>query len=162
MAETIDLYNRQRKPLGRTAALDEPLPAGSYRLLVTGWIESAKGAFLMVRPKAGDGSQWQAPTGPVLAGETSLAAALRIVQSQLGIQPETKTIRLLSSDRQEKDRLFYDVFRLRSDTKLDGLTVDTDQLYEARWMMPADIARLADEGQLTPYMKNYEDVVYPE
>ena len=159
MAEMIDLYNRQRKPLDRTAEAGAPLPAGSYFLFVSGWIESAKGAFLMVRPKDG---LWQAPSGPVHAGEGSLTAVLRIVKEDLGLEIEPKTVKLLSSERQEKDHMFYDVFRLRNDTRLDSLTIDPDKLDEARWMMAAEIARLAAEGQLSPYMKYYEDVVYPE
>ena len=55
MAEMIDLYNRQRHPLNRTAERGETLPSGCYHVIVTGWIESAKGAFLMARRKPGDG-----------------------------------------------------------------------------------------------------------
>jgi ADP-ribose pyrophosphatase YjhB (NUDIX family) len=161
MADMIDLYNRQRHPLDRTAEAGAPLPSGCYRIEVTGWIESAKGAFLMVRPKAGEG-KWQAVSGGVLTGESSLTAVLREANTQLGIEIDPKTIRLLNSERQERGRLFYDVFLLRCDTKLDELTVNADLLAEARWMMPAEIAQMDRDGLLDTHMKYYADVVYPE
>ncbi len=164
MAEMIDLYNRQRHPLNRTAERGAPLSAGCYRVLVTGWIESTKGAFLMVRRKAGpavNDGLWEAPGGGVQAGETSLAAVLREIREELGIAPDVKTVKLLNSDRQDAAHAFYDVFLLRADNKLDELTVNAAELAEARWMMPADIAALARDGMLSPYMRYYEDVVYP-
>ncbi|MCI2047506.1 MAG: NUDIX hydrolase [Faecalibacterium sp.] len=164
MAEMIDLYNRQRHPLNQTAERGAPLSAGCYRVVVTGWIESAKGAFLMVRRKAGPAANdglWEAPGGGVQAGETSLAAVLREVKEELGIEPDIKTVKLFSSERQDSAHAFYDVFLLRADTKLDELTVNADELAEARWMMPADIDELSRAGLLSPYMRYYEDVVYP-
>lgn len=162
MAEVFDLYNRQRHPLNRTAEEGTPLSAGCYRLWVTGWIESTKGAFLMVRPKAGDG-RWEALSGGVATGgEGSLTAVLRHAKEELGLEVDPKSVKLLNSERQEKDRLFYDVFLLRSDTKLDELTVNAETLAEARWMMPAEIAQLAQDGLLSEHMAYYADVVYPE
>jgi len=165
MAEMIDLYNRQRHPLNRTAERGETLPSGCYHVIVTGWIESAKGAFLMARRKPGDGiagGLWEAPGGAVQSGETSLEAVLREVHEELGIEIDPKTVKLLSSERRDKDRVFYDVFLLRNDTKLDQLAVNADELAEARWMMPADIDQLHADGLLSPYMDYYADVVYPE
>ncbi len=161
MAEVFDLYSRQRRALDRTAEEGSPLPAATYRLWVSGWIESAKGAFLMVRPKAGEG-KWEALSGGVHAGEGSLTAVLRHAQEQLGLEIDPKGVKLLNSERQEQERLFYDVFLLRSDTKLEDLTVNADLLADARWMMPADIAQLDRDGLLASHMKYYADVVYPE
>jgi 8-oxo-dGTP diphosphatase len=165
MAEMVDLYNRQRHPLNRTAERGTPLSSGCYHVVVTGWIESTKGAFLMVRRKAGpaiNDGLWEAPGGAVQAGETSLAAVLRETNEELGLTVDTKTVKLLSSERQDKDHIFYDVFLLRADTKLEDLTVNPDELAEARWMMPAEIAQLSADGLLSPYMSYYADIVYPE
>lgn len=161
MAEVFDLYNRQRHPLGRTAEEGGSMPSGCYRLWVSAWIESAKGAFLMVRPKAGEG-RWEAVSGGVAPGEGSLSAVLRHVKEQLGLEIDPKAVKLMNSERQERGSIFYDVFLLRSDTKLDELAVNADLLAEARWMMPADIAQLDRDGLLDARMQYYADIVYPE
>lgn len=163
MAEEFDLYNRQRRPLGRTHPRGVPLPAGTYHVVVTGWIVSEKGAFLMIRraeePSAG---LWEAPGGSVQAGETSLAAVLREVKEEVGLEADPKRVRLLSSERKEQDRFFYDVFLLHETKKLEELTIDPAEVAEARWMMPAEIEQLHREGRLSPLMSCYADVIYPE
>lgn len=165
MAEEFDLYNRQRRPLGRTHPRGTPLPSGTYHVVVTGWIESEKGAFLMVRRAENATSEpglWEAPGGCVQAGETSLTAVLREVREELGLEVDPKRVKLLSSERHEKDRVFSDVFLLRATKKLDELTVDHTELAQARWMMPAEIEQLHREGKLCRWANNYADIIYPE
>lgn len=163
MAEEFDLYNRQRRPLGRTHPRGEPLPAGAYHVGVTGWITSGKGAFLMVRrAKEPSLGLWEAPGGGVQAGETSLEAVLREVKEELGLEVDPKQVKLISSERREADHIFYDVFLLRAAKKLSELTLDPDEVAEARWMMPVEIERLHRDGKLSPLMNYYADVLYLE
>ncbi len=164
MAEVFDLYNRMRRPLGRTAEAGQPLGPGHYHVVVSAWIASDKGAFLMTRRRedADEAGRWEAVTGNVLAGEGSMAAALRLAADTLGLAADPKKVKLHSSERQESLRLFHDVFVIKATKKLEELTVDTGRVAEARWMMPAELDKLAAEGQLTTLMREYYDVVYPE
>ena len=36
------------------------------------------------------------------------------------------------------------------------------RIAEARWMMPAELDKLAKDGQLSSLMREYADIVYPE
>ncbi|MBQ7859116.1 MAG: NUDIX hydrolase [Faecalibacterium sp.] len=165
MAEQVLLYNRMRRPLDRTHPLDQPLPKGTYRVVVSGWVESEKGAFLMTRLPDGDAPNaglWQPVTGNVLEGETSLSAVLRTASAALGLEAEPKKVKLHSAERVDRCQSFHDVFRIKATKKLEELTVDTTLLAEARWMMPAEIEQLARQKKLSPLARNYDDIIFPE
>ena len=164
MAEVFDLYNRMRRPLGHTAEMGQPLGPGHYHVVASAWIASDKGAFLMTRrtDAADEPGKWEALTGNVLTGEGSMAAVLRMARDTLGLEADPKKVKLHSSERQESLRVFHDVFVIKATKKLEELTVDTAAVAEARWMMPAELDKLAKDGQLTALMREYYDVVYPE
>lgn len=165
MAEVFDLYNRMRRPLGRTAEPGMPLGPGHYHVMVTVWIASEKGAFLMTRRRDDDPVQpgkWEALTGRLLSGEGGMAAVTRLTTTTLGLEPDLKKLKLHSSERREPEKVFQDSYLLKATKKLEELTVDTARIAEARWMMPAELDKLAKEGQLSALMREYYDVVYPE
>ena len=160
MAEVFDLYNRMRRPLGRTATPDMPLGPGHYHAVVTVWICSEKGAFLMTR-RLDDGT-WEALTGNLLSGETGMTAVQRLTADTLGLEADVRKLKLRSSERREPEKLFQDSYLLKATKKLEELTVDTTRIAEARWMMPAELDKLAKDGQLSGLMREYADIVYPE
>lgn len=160
MAEVFDLYNRMRRPLGYTATPETPLGPGHYHAVVTVWIGSEKGAFLMTRRH--DNGKWEALTGNLLSGETGMTAVQRLTTTVLGLEPDLRKLKLHSSERREAEKLFQDSYLLKATKKLEELTVDTARIAEARWMMPAELDKLAKEGQLSALMVDYADVVYPQ
>ena len=160
MAVVFDLYNRMRRPLGRSVEEGTPLGPGHYHVVVTVWIASEKGAFLMTR-RHEDG-KWQALTGNLLTGEGGMAAVQRLTTTTLGLEPELHKLKLRSSERREPEKVFQDSYLLKATKKLEELTVNTDRIAEARWMMPAELDKLAAEGQLAPLMREYYDIVFPE
>ena len=77
--ERWDLYDAAGRPTGRTQCRGTPLAAGDYHLCVHVWLRSERGEYLLSRRAPGKfmGGRWETPGGSALAGEDSLAAALR-------------------------------------------------------------------------------------
>ena len=88
MSEIWALYDAERRPLGRVMRRGEPVPEGCYHLSVQVWIRDGAGRFLISRrhpDKPMFPLCWETPGGAAVAGEDSLAAALREVREELGI-----------------------------------------------------------------------------
>ena len=75
--ELWDLYDKDRRPLGRTHQRGLPVPPGAYHLAVIVVILNPKGEVLLTRrapEKDACPGWWENTGGSVLAGETSLEA----------------------------------------------------------------------------------------
>lgn len=87
MPELWDLYDRERRPLGRTIQRGEALPEGTYHLAVGIAVFNTKGDILLTQ-RAQVKSQypgcWEIPGGCAQA-ETSLEAACRELREETGI-----------------------------------------------------------------------------
>ena len=80
MKELWDLYGADRAPLGRAHVRGEALPEGCFHLVVHVWIRNSRGQYLISQRAAGRSAfplMWETTGGSVLAGEDSLAGALR-------------------------------------------------------------------------------------
>ena len=148
MSEIWALYDAERRPLGRVMRRGEPVPEGCYHLSVQVWIRDGAGRFLISRrhpDKPMFPLCWETPGGAAVAGEDSLAAALREVREELGIALSPEKGALLMSRRRRED--FSDVWLFRWDGGLDALTLQPDEVVDARWADYGELCALEDAGE---------------
>ena len=89
--EKWDLFDRERRPLGRTQERGQPLEPGCYHLVVAVCVVDGRGHMLLtLRDKAKPvyPNCWENTGGAVLAGETSLEGALRELREETGAVPD--------------------------------------------------------------------------
>ena len=75
--ELWDLYDKDRKPLGKTHVRGVPLKKGEYHLVVFVWVFNSTGQVLMTKrapEKQSYPNLWEHTGGSVLSGETSRQA----------------------------------------------------------------------------------------
>ena len=90
--ERMDLYDAQRRPLGRTAERGEKLPEGIYHLMAHILVFHPDGRILIQRRqpfKKYWSGLWDITTGGgALAGEDTARAAMREAREELGLEVE--------------------------------------------------------------------------
>lgn len=148
MSEIWALYDAERRPLGRVMRRGEPVPEGCYHLSVQVWIRDGAGRFLISRrhpDKPMFPLCWETPGGAAVAGEDSLAAALREVREELGIALSPEKGALLMSRRRRED--FSDVWLFHWDGGLDALTLQPDEVVDARWADYGELCAIEDAGE---------------
>ena len=88
MPEYWDIYDKDRRKTGRFQERGKP-PASpeDYHLVVEIWLRNSKGEVLLTKrhPEKHYGGLWECTGGSVLAGEESLAAAMREVKEEIGV-----------------------------------------------------------------------------
>ena len=108
--EFWDLFDESRRPAGRTHRRGDRIPEGLYHLVVHAWIAAPTGRLLFSRRQAGrpDEGLWERTGGSALAGETSLEAAKRETEEELGISLADARVLFFGSRKREEYRDFYD------------------------------------------------------
>lgn len=152
--ELWDLYTSGRRKTGRTHVRGEALPEGGFHLVVHVWLKNSRGQYLISQRAADRPTfplMWECTGGSVVAGEDSLAGALREVREELGVDLPPEQGRLVFSrvrDWVDGER-FGDIvdvweFPYEGQARLDRAE---GEVCGARWADKEEIARMLAEGR---------------
>ena len=147
MAEYWDLYDADRKPLGRTIKRGDAFAEGEYYVCCEIWVQNSEGKFLMTQrhPDKKAGGLWEFTGGGVLAGETTKQAAVREVQEELGLQIEEQELSLL--EVYQHKNYFMDIFVVKKDVEVSTLTLQADEVVDAKWVSHEELLQMIEEKQ---------------
>jgi len=147
----------RRTPVLGTVTLDR----GEYHLVAHIWIKNSKGEFLIQhRAEHMDmmPGLWAANGGSVKSGETSAQAAARELHEELGLK--TAPEQLQYRERLVRRNSLADIWLLRADVDIRGLTLQSDEVTEVKWVAPAGLRFMVAQGVFHDYGKAYFDIVF--
>lgn len=155
-AEMWDVYDFRRSLTGRVHRRGDPMRTDEYHLVVQVWIRNSRGEWLISQraPGKSEPLKWEPTGGSVLAGEDSLAAALREVWEELGIALDRTRAELFCSARREQPTWanpgFLDVWVFEHDCEIENLRLQAEETCAARWATESDIRAMIADGRFVP------------
>jgi len=147
VAEYWDLFDANRKPLGRTIKRGDAFADGEYYVCCEIWIQNSNGQFLMTQrhPNKKAGGLWEFTGGGVLAGETTKQAAVRELEEELGIQIDESELSLLEVYQQRN--YFMDIFVVKKDVDTTMLVLQPEEVVDAKWVSHEELLQMIEEKQ---------------
>lgn len=148
MAEYWDIYNEDREFTGRTIKRGEPFAEGEYYVCCEVWTVNSKGQMLITQrhPDKKAGGQWEFTGGGVLAGETTVQAAIREVKEELGVSLDEVELELL--DVFKHRNYFMDIYVLRKDLVDDEISLDENETVDWAWATKDEIEELIETEKM--------------
>ena len=149
--ERFDLYDKDRRPLGRTHQRGVPLPKGAYHLVVFAWIVNSRGQLLLTLrspEKLYYPNTWAATGGAVIAGETGPEGIAREVFEETGISARPEEFRLLGTVRRKDS--FAETYLLKKDVPLEDLVMQEGETCDARWVSRRELEEMIRRGEIAP------------
>lgn len=137
--ELWDIYDENCNLTGRTQKRGDTQAPGDYHLAVTVTVVNSRREVLCTlrsKDKPNMPGVWESPGGGVLAGETSLEAAVRELLEETGIEAAPEELVFLSRRKAEGmngEGFFMDVYGLRRDVSRDGLALQPHEVDDAKW-----------------------------
>lgn len=156
--EMVDKFDNKRQNLNKKAERSEKVD-GEYRQSVHTWIMNSKGEFLIQKRtpnKKNFPNMWSQTGGGVDEGETPLQAALRECNEELGIAINPENMNLIMSFKRKYD--FVDVWLVRADYDISELTLQENEVSEAKWATVDEIRKLMEDGKLAKSIDIYFDM----
>lgn len=149
--ELWDLYDREGNPTGRTHRRGALLGEGEYHRVIHCWLKNSRGEYLLTKRDAckSFAGMWESPGGSVLAGETSLEAAVREIGEEAGLTLDRSRSSLAFT--YSRDHFICDVWLFHQDFSLDSLVFQQGETCGACYADAAQVRRLVDRGEMVPY-----------
>ena len=145
--EYWDLYDSERKPLGRVHIRGEAFSEGEYYVCAEVWVKNPKGQFLITKrhPDKKAGDLWEFTGGGTLAGESTLRSAVRELKEETGIDAGESELRLFATYRRKN--YFQDLFLLNKDVDIADVVLQPGETVAARWAAAGEILRMIEKGE---------------
>ena len=158
MTELLDIYDINRTKTGRLHERGKPLAKGDYNLIVNVWKYNSKGEWLIDKRTARYGNhmdgKWETTGGAAIAGDDSLAAALRETKEELGIDldPEKGILYLSEAPKPELGHLaFMDIWVFEYDEPIEKIAYDEREVCDAMWASVDKIREMIANGEFLDY-----------
>ena len=160
--ERWDIYNREGRPTGRTVSRGRLiLRRGEYHLVVHIWAVDKKGNVLIQRrseEKPLMPGEWAATGGAAIAGESSLAAAVRELREEMGIEKREQELKKIT--RMVRRNSLLDIYITETDLSGEQLKLQKGEVAEAKWITLDELKRMAEKGEFHNYGKEYFEIVF--
>ncbi|HML45448.1 MAG TPA: NUDIX domain-containing protein [Clostridia bacterium] len=148
--EQWDVLDAQGNPVGRLHTRGVPMAKGDYHLVVDIWIQDDAGRYLIARrapqkePFAGC---WAMTCGCAVAGDDSLAAALREVREELGLELDPKAGRMRRRWVDPAVGSIVDAWFFRQNVRLGDVVLQLEETDQAAWADREEILRMIADGR---------------
>ena len=134
MEEYWDIYDENRVFQNKTIKRGDPFAEGEYYVCCEVLFLNSKGEMLVTQrhPDKKAGGLWEFVGGGVLAGETTIQAAVREVKEEIGILLRSKELSLLHVYKRKN--YFMDIYLARKDLKIYDLVLAENETIDAKWV----------------------------
>ena len=148
MAEFWDIYDGNRVFTGKTIERGTPFGENEYYVCCEVWIMNSKNQMLVTQrhPDKKAGGQWEFTGGGVLAGETTLTAAVREVKEELGISLNESELSL--HEVYKHKNYFMDIYVVRKDFDAEDIVLDTNEVVDWTWLAKEEIEQFIESGKM--------------
>ncbi|PWL72883.1 MAG: NUDIX hydrolase [Clostridiales bacterium] len=149
--EYLDLYDHERRPLGRTLARGEPFAEGEYHIVTAVWTVNSRGRILLTLrapSKRYYPGLWENTGGAVQSGETSRSAAIRELFEETGIRAEQDELIFIKTTKEAN--YFADTYLLCKDPPPSGIVLQPSETVDAKWVALDELDAMIAVGQIVP------------
>lgn len=147
--EYADVYDKDRRKLGRTVLKGDKLPPGEYYLAVHVWIMNSKGQFLIQKRASTvlyNPNKWSLTSGASITGEDTYGTCVREVNEELGIEPNMDCAKVIFTlDRGDN---FCDVWLVHQEVDLNECILQVEEVSETRWVTKKEIFKMIAKKSL--------------
>ena len=148
MEEYWDIYDKNRVFQNRTIKRGDSFGEGEYYVCCEVWLQNSQGKLLVTQrhPSKKAGGLWEFVGGGVLAGETTVQAAVREVKEEIGISLTGDELSLLHIYKQRN--YFMDIYLVKKDVNIESIVLNENETINAKWVSKEELRVMIEEQKV--------------
>lgn len=148
--EIWDVYDENRVLTGKKVVRGIPMAQDEYHLVVHVWIMNSKKELLISKrtPNKTFPNMWECSGGSAVEGDSSMDAALREVEEEIGVVLDPERGRCLYTDKRQHHSFpdFRDVWLFEAEVELSELKFQEDEVSDAKWATMSEVRNMISDG----------------
>lgn len=162
--ELWDLYDRNRKPLGKTHIRGEKLKEGEYHLVVNVVSINQDNKVLITKrhPEKNYGGQWETTGGSAITGETSVNAAVRELFEETGLKANPSELAYCGTLVREKTNSIHDFYLHKSNFSEDDIVLQEGETVDFKLASPEQLNEMNQSGEFLGFVYDRLNVIYSD
>ena len=154
--EKRDLYDKDRKLIGKTINKGEEPPEGTYIQVVLVFIQNSEGKFLIQKRSKEKNGLYATTGGHPKEGETSRQGIISEVKEELGIDLDNEKLVWYFGGRFDPERVFWDDYYIKTDDiEISKLKLQKEEVDSVCWLSAKEIIDLKNKGQF--FLNHFEE-----
>ena len=148
--EYFDVVDINKNKINKILPRGTALQSGEYNVGVEVWIVNSNNELLLTQrsPLKSHPLQWECPGGCLIAGETSEEGAVREITEEIGLGIDIKELRFITTSLHKYQ--FVDIYTIKLDISLAELSLQTEEISDARLVSISEFLKLNSESQIVP------------
>jgi 8-oxo-dGTP diphosphatase len=152
--ELWDIFDKNGNKTGRTIQRGKAMGKGQYSLIVNTWITNKSGQLLITKRSPNKKvfpNMWETTCGAVIAGESSLEAALREVKEEININLSPANGKYLFRLKWQSNEFqhFVDVWLFNKEIDITEVIYQPEEVCGVKWASPSQILTMIETGEFT-------------
>ena len=140
MQEKRDLYNIDKKPIGKTINKGEKIPNNTYIIVVTMFIENEENKLLIQKRSREKGGKYGFLSGHPKEGESSICGIITEAYEELGLRISEEDILLIHTEKTSNK--FFDFYYMKKNINLQKLKLQNEEVENVCWLSIEEIDKL--------------------
>lgn len=141
--EIRDLYDINRKLIGKTIKRRDEIPENTYIMMVVIFIQNDNNEFLIQKRSMDKGGKWATTGGHPKSGESSLQGILTEVKEELGIKIGNP---ILFKQANVKNTV-CDLYYIKDNIDISNITIQNEEVDDVKWATVDEINNLMNNDE---------------
>lgn len=168
MEEYVDILDPiTGEKTGEVITKKEAHRTGKWHSSIHIWIISEDKKKILLQKRCPDKNlfpnMWDISVGGhVSSGEETLISAKRELSEELGLNPEDYNFEYIDVikekfvDGEIVSNEFVTIYKIVSDVNIDNITLQKEEVSEARWFKKSELNSLRDEEKVIPHIEEFD------
>ena len=154
--EQRDLYDVNRKLIGKTIFKGELIPEHNYIIVVLVFIQNSEGKFLIQKRSQIKNGKYATTGGHAKSGEDSIQGIISEVKEEIGLELNPNDLQLYYTGRSDIERVFWDDYYIRMDVAdIRNLSLQKEEVESVCWLSVEEIKNLMRKNKF--FKNHYEE-----
>lgn len=154
--EKRDLYDKNRKLIGKTITKNEAPPEGTYIQVVLIFIQNGEGKFLVQKRSKAKNGLFATTGGHPKSGETSKQGIIAEVKEEIGIDLNPDRVKWYFGGRSDEERVFWDDYYIQIDEiDIEKVKLQKEEVDSLYWFSADEIIELKKKGLF--FLNHFEE-----